>query len=439
MLSYFLHTSTDDQKVPILIQLALFFNLFYGLVVIHVFADIYYGYLFYLVLFPVFIYKYGVPKVLGLIFTILLFIGLYYTFIGFNEIGFFLKVLVGAFAAYLLMYYIVLKLGFTAATIFKIYLKFAFFAASFGIIQVLAHNLGFGDRRGAFWLFGLLGKYEGGVTGFRVSTFFGEPSYYAMFMSGAVFIAAHDLIYQTKAFYFKRLASILVIIGVYLSFSGTIVGSFVLIFILLGLNYGILRYLVVASPIAVILLFQIINSSKDLESRYDGTLNLFLDAPTVNFNVYKYHGSSVILYDHFFVAWNNFIAHPLFGTGIGSHTIAYFKYSLIKNTAIFNYHPNTKDASSMFNRLLSETGIFGIGLFAYIIFGFFTRRKNNDNTYWLISSACLVVILINMARQGNYFLQGFPFYVWVYYAAWKESKVNLAVSENNVDKNKLLK
>lgn len=163
MLNYFLRTIADDQKVPILIQLALFFNLFYGVGVIHSFADIYYGYLFYLVLFPVFIYRYGIPKVLGLIFTLLLFIGLYFSFTRYNEIGFFLKVLVGAFAAYLLMYYIVLKLGFTVTTIFKIYLKFAFFAASFGIIQVLAHNLWFGDRRGAFWLFGLLGKNVGGL------------------------------------------------------------------------------------------------------------------------------------------------------------------------------------------------------------------------------------------------------------------------------------
>ena len=424
MLSYFLHRSTDDQKVSLLIQLALFFNLFYGVGVIHSFADIYYGYLFYLVLFPVFIYRYGIPKVLGLIFTLLLFIGLYFSFTGYNEIGFFLKVLVGALAAYLLMYYIVFKLGFKVVTIFKIYLKFAFFTASFGVVQVIAHNLGFGDSRGVFWLFGLLGKYVGGGTGFRVSTFFGEPTYYAMFLSGAVFIAVHDLIYQNRAFYFKRFASVIVIVGVYLSFSGTIVGSLVLIFLLLALNYGLFRYLIIAGPIAIILLIQLVNSSKDLSSRYDGTINLFLDAPTESFNVNKYHGSSVILYDHLYVAWNNFLAHPLFGTGIGSHSIAYKKYSLIKDHVIFNYHPNMKDASAMFNRLLSETGLFGVGLFSYFIVGFFTRRKNEDNTYWLVSSACLVVILINMARQGNYFLQGFPFYIWAYYAAWKECKLN---------------
>ena len=432
MLSYFLHRSTDDQKVSLLIQLALFFNLFYGVGVIHSFADIYYGYLFYLVLFPVFIYRYGIPKVLGLIFTLLLFIGLYFSFTGYNEIGFFLKVLVGALAAYLLMYYIVFKLGFKVVTIFKIYLKFAFFTASFGVVQVIAHNLGLDNGEGPFWFFGLLGKYAGGLFGFRVSTFFGEPTYYAMFLSGAVFIAVHDLIYQNRAFYYKRLASVIVIVGVYLSFSGTIVGSLVLIFLLLAINYGLFRYLIIASPIAIILLFQLINSSKDLSSRYDGTLNLFLDAPTSAFNVYKYHGSSVILYDHLYVAWNNFLAHPLFGTGIGSHSIAYNKYSLIKDHIIFNYHPNMKDASAMFNRLLSETGLLGLGIFGFLIFGaFIRRRKENDQQYWLISSACLVVIIINMARQGNYFLNGFPFYVWMYYAAWKESKLNFLGKEVN--------
>ena len=38
-----------------------------------------------------------------------------------------------------------------------------------------------------------------------------------------------------------------------------------------------------------------------------------------------------------------------------------------------------------------------------------------DETYWLISNALLVIILIQLLRQGNYTYSGFMFYAWLYY------------------------
>lgn len=432
MQSKFFHIDSNDKQVSVLLQLAIFFNLFYSYYFFRTPFDFYVGYIFYIVLIPRYYLKYGIPKNLLLIFSLLLFIGVYFTITGDNELGFFLKVLLGAFFAYLLMYYIVIKEVYNSKKLFKVYLKFAFFTALFGIIQVVVYNLGIDTGKGPFWFFGTLSLFPGGLFGFRVNVFFGEPTYYAMSMSGALFVAIHDLIYANKAFYFKRFAASVVILGVYLSFSGTIVGSFAFIFILLALNYGVIRYLLIASPIALMLFIQLITTSNDLESRYDGTLSLFLDAPTKSFNVYKYHGSSVILYDHLFVAVQNFINHPLFGTGIGSHEIAYDKYSLIKNHIIYQYRPNVKDASSMFNRLLSETGLFGIGLFIFLIVSaFIKKRSTKDDKLWIISAACLVVIMINMARQGHYFLNGFPFYVWMYYSVFKERKNLLIEGKNN--------
>ena len=70
----------------------------------------------------------------------------------------------------------------------------------------------------------------------------------------------------------------------------------------------------------------------------------------------------------------------------------------------------------MFLRLISETGIFGVGIFIFLIFRGYVRRDLNNETYhWIVSNSILVMILLNLFRQGHYFLNGFPFFVILYY------------------------
>jgi len=40
----------------------------------------------------------------------------------------------------------------------------------------------------------------------------------------------------------------------------------------------------------------------------------------------------------------------------------------------------------------------------------------------MISAAFLVTLLLQLFRQGNFILNGFPFYVYGYYFAWKQFK-----------------
>jgi hypothetical protein len=40
----------------------------------------------------------------------------------------------------------------------------------------------------------------------------------------------------------------------------------------------------------------------------------------------------------------------------------------------------------------------------------------------MISAAFLITILLQLFRQGNFILNGFPFYVYGYYFAWKQFK-----------------
>ncbi|MEZ4722076.1 MAG: hypothetical protein R2813_09405 [Flavobacteriales bacterium] len=405
------------------VYMAILLNLFVSFLFFRTPFDFYIGYLAFIFLLPLFLFKFGVPREIGLIFGVLLLVGVVQSVIGNNEFPEFVQVFVGAFASYLLFYHLVFNTGTSLQSLFELYLKGAFLCAIVGLFQLASYMVGFVPGYDFAWMMSGWAMTPGGLFGIRIKTFFGEPTYHAMFLSGAMFVAIHDFIYQASRYFFSRTTALVMIAGVFVSFSGTIMGALVVSVLIIGLNRGFLRYFLFGFPVAAIILFQIVQSNEEFQGRYEGTLNIFLDAPQEAFDVLKYHGSSVILYNNFFIAKENFKRNPLFGGGLGSHPTAFKKYTLTSDVGIKGFDLNTKDANSMFNRLMSETGLFGLGLMGYLIFHFFVRRKEEDTEQlWIITGACLVVIFSNLLRQGHYFLNGFPFYVWIYYRAHLERK-----------------
>lgn len=415
----------SDNEIPFMIKLALWINLFYSQFIIRSPIDLYPGYFFIFALIPFYLIKFGIPKTIFQIFGILLISGVFHITIGNNQTWPFFKVFIGTFSSYYFFYIIVIELNYSVKLLFKIYLQGAFLLTALSVIQFVVFITGIDTGNGPFFFFGTFPPYTGdGLFGVRINTFFGEPTYFAMFLAGAVFVALHDILFFKRRYHFKLYQAVIVIAGVYFSFSGTLLGTIGLSFILIALNYGFFRYLVFLIPISIIVLTQILGSSRDFSSRYEGTLNIFLDNPEQNLNVFEYHGSSVILYNNFHIAVENFKRNPLFGTGLGSHPTAFEKYSLTKNVKTAGFDLNKQDANAMFNRLLSETGIFGLGMVFIFLFWRYVKRGNGNNELWIISSACLIVIVINLGRQGHYFLAGFPFYIWMYYATFLENKRN---------------
>ena len=112
------------------------------------------------------------------------------------------------------------------------------------------------------------------------------------------------------------------------------------------------------------------------------------------------------------------------GTGLGSHVVATEKYSILGDTTAFAYsEQNAPDASSMFLRIASELGLFGIILTLYFLRAHYFKTNIQDHwglLFKLISAAFLVTILLQLFRQGNFILNGFPFYVYGYHFAWKQ-------------------
>jgi hypothetical protein len=198
----------------------------------------------------------------------------------------------------------------------------------------------------------------------------------------------------------------------FLSFSGLGQAGIFLSLIFLAVNFGLIRYIILVIPTIIILFNVLYNRVDEFRERYDGLINMFSGK---KFQLGKTHGSSFILYNNYTVTMKSFKTNFLFGTGVGSHPVSFKKYSLANSFKVSGFNQNSADASSMLLRLISETGLFGVGIFLFIIFRFYVSRDALENSnHWLISNAILVMILLNLFRQGHYFLNGFPFFVLLY-------------------------
>lgn len=375
--------------------------------------EFYIGYLIYIILLPGFIIRFGFNKNLIFIFLVLFIVGFINVFLGNNTAPQFLKIFVGLFLSYFFYYYVVLELDNDIEQLFKWYLKGAYFVSIIGMIQFISFQIGFKPGYDFRWILNKWGFIQGGNFGIRVNSIFGEPTFLATTLSAAFFVAIYNLI-RKDIFGLTRMQSFLIVIVYLLSFSGLGQIGIFLSFIFLGISFGLVRYIIVIVPIVIISFNFLYNNVGEFKTRFDSTFDLFVDDK--EFELGKTHGSSYILYNNYIVAKENFKSNFLFGTGIGSHPTAFDKYSIAKNIKVWGFNLNSADANSMFLRLMSETGLFGLGIFLIIMVKCYIKRDKNHLTYhWLVSNGILVMILLNLFRQGHYFLNGFPFFFLLYY------------------------
>ncbi len=317
---------------------------------------------------------------------------------------------------------------------FRMYLQGSYIVCILGLIQFVAFIIHF--EPGYNWrVFLPLNKWDfhvGGLFGIRINSTFTEPSYFGSSIAPAFFIAAYELFFKKEVF-LTRTKCVVIIAAYLLTFSSlAYIGIFITL-LLLAINFGALRYFFFAVPIAVIMFSVAYSNVKDFRVRIDGMKALFIEGIIenelsgkmtsgarmlkVSRVLTKIHGSSFVLYNNTFVAKENFKQNPLFGSGLGSHEIAFQKYNL--NYMLGGiYEFNAPDANSMFLRILSELGIMGLLFVTLFIFKFYVSKnlgEDEDETYWLISNALLVIILTQLLRQGNYTFNGFIFFGFMYY------------------------
>lgn len=384
-------------------------------------VEIYGGYLVIIPLLLVYTMRYGFPKHFWSFTAFFLFAGIIGMALGRNQADQFFKIFIGVMMSYLFYYYVLQRFDFDVYVIFQAYMKGAFVITVIGVVQFVSYHLHFQPGYDFRWLgfFNKWGVVSGGNLGIRINSVFGEPSTYAAVIAPAMFVALNNLI-TGATFMVSKAKSILIIVVYLLTFSSLgYMGIFVAI-ILLMTNYGFARFLFLFIPLIILAFFILYNYVPDFQYRFDSTVMLF---ETGNVDIRQEHGSSIVFYNNFVVAMENFSGNFLFGSGLGSHPVAFEKYSITKDVEVFGFANNSADANSMLLRIISEIGLTGI-IFVFIFLkrGYVRRNKSEpENNYWIISSATLCLIALYLLRQGHYFLNGFPLFVWLYYFTRKNA------------------
>jgi len=385
----------------------------------------YLSYIVFAIFFPIFIVRYGIPRYPILFFLPLLISGIAYIQIGMNTYQLFFKIFTGFFLSVLFYHYVIQLFEYDVKKLFLYYLKGSLVVSYLGLFQVFSYFVGFGPGYNYGWIFNKWSVAQGGL-GIRMNSVFSEPSYFAAVIAPAFFVCVYNLSVREPIFITKR-QSLVIGIAYLLTFSSLgIIGIFFAILMLL-LNFGLLKYAIVFVPMFYFTFKYAYNEVPDFRARFDGTIDIF---STEDYRNYDIHGSSFVLYNNYHVALENFKRNPLFGTGLGSHPIAFDKYSLTNLQGVLKIEFNKADANSMFLRLMSETGLYGTLFMILLLFRCWVfRQRTTDREIWVMSNGIALIILLFLARQGHYFLNGFPFFLWLYYYTWRKNKEIMA--QNN--------
>lgn len=427
LLSFLVKKITLDLFLIIFIYITIFLNSY---VFFKYPFEFYLGYIAYIILLPILLIRFGINKGILNIFSILLITGIINIILNNNTFSLFIKVFTGLFLAYIFYDAIIKQFNFNINLLFKWYLYGAVIVSIIGLFQFISYQIGFYNGYDFRWILNKWSFAPGGIFGIRINSILAEPTYLATTLAPAFFVSIFNLT-RKKSIFIGKTGSIIISVVFILSFSALgQMGIFLTISFLL-VNFGLVRYFIFFLVIGIITFNVLYNNVKDFRDRYESIIILYTYGPS-SFKLGETHGSSFILYNNSIVTKENLKSNFIFGTGIGSHPIAFEKYNISNSIKTAGFDNNSSDASSMLLRLLSETGLFGTILFLYIVIRFYIKRDPEVNTtHWLISNAILIMILLNLFRQGHYFLNGFPFFVLLYYYNYIDFKNqnNLQASE----------
>ncbi len=349
-------------------------------------------------------YSLGVTKqVIGLIFTSIA----YYTFIAYNN--------------------------FEIKKIFRMYVFLAFFVALEGLLEEVLNMNGIHIND----------KMKRTDMGFyRIFGIMGEPYFLAVVLLPALFFVF------SKVTDFERIISKVnnyVMISVIalcfvLTFSsaGVIgIGGIVALWLYNKKILSLKSWRIVFLPIVLLIVsysFSNIQKEwKEFNIKYTQTLGAFTSLSTKKEDIEKLNTSSFALYSNFVIAKASFAERPLTGSGLGTHETNYKKHfgKFFDDDFIIRYGVfNTADANSLFVRLMSETGLMGLGLFFTFLLKNFLRRRGYDDKelkdYTLINQGIFILIIVRLVRTGNYFGNGFFLFFFIYYFSYKIVKARLA-------------
>lgn len=271
----------------------------------------------------------------------------------------------------------------------KTYLNFAFYAS---LIGYLFYFTGFNY----FAYF----SHEN-----RLMSVFKEPAHYVVVIIPACYFFLKD----------KQYAKFLIILfSIILSKSSLGYVGIGIMIILPFLNLKRALYFLISVPFLIGAFIYTYKSVEQFQMRVDDSIDNLTVLKNGKFDHYT-NLSSYVLLSNLYIAKNNFIEHPL-GSGIGSHhymyTTRYYKLMRPPHYLVFLKHhrDNSFDANSLFTRLFSELGVFGLVFILIALLYLFKSFRTNN---YLIQGIVLYIIL-KLFRDGTYFPPELFFFVWLF-------------------------
>jgi hypothetical protein len=381
--------------------------------------EFYFHYIIFLMLLPFFVLKFRLPRFVLQVLLMTLSVGIINIILGNCDSFQFIKTWGGLLLSIFFYSYVIQYYEFNLKYIYDQYLKWSYWMAILAIFQLVSFYVGF---KQGYTFFGLLNKWgfnEGGIVGVRLNGIFSEPSTLAVVLAPAVYVAVYNIIHKEN--YVLNKWQSMALIFVYLG-SGSSTAFIGLLVILVLVTDSIrIRYIALGS-VGVSFAFTLLyNNVAEFKSRVDTSLALWVEQ---DYSVENTNTSSFVLYNNFNVMTGSFAEHPIFGTGLGSYGVAYERHTLTKTVIEYDFEFNKTDANSMLLRMLVETGLLGTGFFVILLIRGFIGRSavGEERPFRLISQGILIMILLYLLRQGNYFLNALPMFVMIYYFNWKQFK-----------------
>ncbi|MES2445766.1 MAG: O-antigen ligase family protein [Bacteroidota bacterium] len=283
--------------------------------------------------------------------------------------------------------------NFKVVQIFKTYVYLSFGLAVIGY-PLLIYNKLFGD-------------------GFLLHSILNEPAHYATFVLPSFYYAFKDR--QIPRYIWPVIFGSILLSGSSLAIMGLMVA--------IVLMQNKIRPLRLILPVIISLVFVIIlyNLYPDFKLRVDDTTKVLQNKDLSGANL-----STYALLSNMYVSAESFSNNPMLGSGLGSHELSHDKYlGVIDGIEEFEEYLNlnSKDAGSLFLRVLSDMGLIGIFAIVLFIIKYRVHMNSQNLQSTFISRAIIIYFFCKLFREGHYFSPEMYFFVLGYYFVKKYSEI----------------